>query len=47
LFNGVTKYTSHSKSIPNREHGREESIYTGSGQKMNDNAFNWLSHENN
>ena len=43
LFNGVTKYTSHSKSIPNREHGREESVYTGSGQKMNDNAFKWLS----
>ena len=42
LFNGVTMYTSHSKSIPNREHGREESIYIGSGQKMNDNAFKWL-----
>ena len=43
LFNGVTMYTSHSKSIPNRENGREESVYTGSGQKMNDNAFSWLS----
>ena len=42
LFNGITMYTSHYKSIPNREHGREESIYSGSGQKMNDNAFNWL-----
>jgi phage/plasmid-like protein (TIGR03299 family) len=42
LFNGVTKYTSHYKSIPNRLNGREESIYSGSGQKMNDKAFNWL-----
>jgi phage/plasmid-like protein (TIGR03299 family) len=47
LFNGVTKYTSHSKSIPNRENGREESVYTGSGQKMNDNAFKWLVNEGN
>ena len=42
LFNGVTKFTTHYKSVPNRENGREESLYTGSGQKMNDNAFNWL-----
>ena len=42
LFNGVTMYTTHYKSVPNRENGREESLYTGSGQKMTDNAFNWL-----
>ena len=42
LFNGVTKFTTHYKSVPNRENGREESLYTGSGQKMTDNAFNWL-----
>ena len=42
LFNGVTKFTTHYKSVPNRENGREESLYTGSGQKMNENAFNWL-----
>jgi phage/plasmid-like protein (TIGR03299 family) len=47
LFNGITMYTSHHKSIPNREHGREESVYTGSGQKMNDNAFKWLVNEGN
>tara|TARA_R100000808_G_C2142471_1_gene150243 strand:- start:25 stop:906 length:882 start_codon:yes stop_codon:yes gene_type:complete len=47
LFNGVTMYTSHHKSIPNRENGREESVYTGSGQKMNDNAFKWLVNEGN
>lgn len=43
LFNGVTMYTTHYKSVPNRKNGREESIYTGTGQKMSDNAFNWLS----
>lgn len=42
LFNGVTMYTSHYKSIPNRENGREESVYTGSGQKMCNDTFNWL-----
>ena len=42
LFNGITMYTSHHKSIPSRAYGKEESIYTGSGQKMTDNAFNWL-----
>ena len=36
-------YTTHYKSVPNRENGREESIYTGTGQKMSDNAFDWLS----
>ena len=42
LFNGITMYTSHHKSIPSRAYGREESIYTGTGQKMTDTAFNWL-----
>jgi len=42
LFNGVTKYTTHMKSAPLREHGRQESIITGSGQKMNEQAFNFL-----
>jgi len=42
LFNGVTMYTSHHKSIPNRENGREESIYTGTGQKMSKDALNYL-----
>jgi len=42
LFNGVTKYTTHMKSAPLREHGRQESIVTGSGQKMNEQAFNFL-----
>jgi hypothetical protein len=42
VFNGVTMYTSHHKSIPNRENGREESIYTGTGQKMSKDALNYL-----
>ena len=42
IFNGVTKYTTHMKSAPLREHGRQESIVTGSGQKMNEQAFNFL-----
>ena len=42
LFNGVTMYTTHYKSVPSRQNGREESIYTGTGQKMTDNAFKWI-----
>ena len=42
LFNGVTKYTTHMKSAPLRKNGRQESIITGSGQKMNEKAFNFL-----
>ena len=42
LFNGVTMFTTHYKSVPNRQNGREESIYTGTGQKMTDNAFKWI-----
>ena len=42
LFNGVTMFTSHYKSTPNRDHGKEESIYTGSGQQMSEKAFKYL-----
>ena len=42
VFNGVTKYTTHIKSSPNREHGKQESILTGSCNKMNEKAFNFL-----
>jgi len=42
LFNGVTKYTTHMKSAPNREHGRQESVIIGSGSKMNEKAYNFL-----
>ena len=42
VFNGVTKYTTHEKSSPNREYGKQESILTGSCGKMNEKAFNFL-----
>tara|TARA_R110002012_G_scaffold32548_1_gene95972 strand:+ start:2288 stop:3160 length:873 start_codon:yes stop_codon:yes gene_type:complete len=42
VFNGVTKYTTHQKSAPNREYGKQESILTGSCGKMNEKAFNFL-----
>ena len=42
VFNGVTKYTTHEKSAPNREYGKQESILTGSCSKMNEKAFNFL-----
>jgi phage/plasmid-like protein (TIGR03299 family) len=42
LFNGVTKYTTHMKSAPLRDNGRQESIVTGSAGKMNEKAFNFL-----
>ena len=42
IFNGVTKYTTHMKSSPNREYGQQESILTGSCSKMNEKAFKFL-----
>jgi len=42
VFNGVTKYTTHMKSSPNREYGQQESILTGSCGKMNEKAFNFI-----
>ena len=42
MFNGVTKYTTHQKSSPNREYGKQESILTGSCNKMNEEAFSFL-----
>jgi len=42
VFNGVTKYTTHEKSSPNRDYGQQESILIGSCSKMNEKAFNFL-----
>jgi len=42
VFNGVTQYTTHMKSSPNREYGQQESILIGSCGKMNEKAFNFL-----
>ena len=42
VFNGVTKYTTHQKSAPIRQNGKQESILTGSCNKMNEKAFNFI-----
>ena len=42
IFNGVTRYTTHQKSSPKREYGKQESILIGSCGKMNEKAFNFL-----
>ena len=42
VLNGVILYTTHYKSTPNRDFGKEESIYTGSSSKMNNKAFDYL-----
>jgi len=42
LFNGITRYTTHQKSAPKREYGKQESILIGSCNKMNEKAFNFL-----
>ena len=39
LLSGVTHYTSHKMPVPNRENGRLESLYTGSGFEINNSAF--------
>jgi len=42
VFNGITKYTTHLKSAPLRENGKQESIITGSAGKMNEKAYKFL-----
>jgi hypothetical protein len=39
LFSGVTSWTTHAKSAPRRENGREESIMCGNNYKTNNDAF--------
>ncbi len=39
LFNGVTYYTNHKNSVPNRLNGRSESLIFGGGNKMNQEAY--------
>lgn len=43
LMSGVTHYTSHVQSAPNRVNGRTESKLIGQGQKMDAIAFEYLS----
>lgn len=42
LFNGVTRYTSHDLSIPNRENARIESQFFGSGASINTEAYEMI-----
>jgi hypothetical protein len=39
LFSGVTSWTTHEKSAPKRENGREESLMLGANYKTNEEAF--------
>ena len=39
LFNGVTHFVNHKKSVPNRAFGRDESLMIGGGAKMSSKAF--------
>lgn len=39
LFSGVTSWSTHDKSAPRRENGREESIMCGTNYKTNNDAF--------
>jgi hypothetical protein len=39
LFSGVTSWTTHEKSAPKRENGREESLMLGTNYKTNEEAF--------
>ena len=39
LFSGVTSWTTHEKSAPRRENGREESIMTGTNYRTNEQGF--------
>jgi len=45
LFNGVTRFTTHDKSVPKRSFGREESLYFGSGATMNNDALQFVMKE--
>ena len=39
LFSGVTSWSTHDKSAPRRENGREESIMVGTNYRTNNDAF--------
>ncbi len=42
LFNGVTHYVNHKKSVPNRAFGRDESLILGGGAKLANKAYNMI-----
>ena len=42
LFNGVTHFVNHKKSVPNRAFGRDESLMVGGGARMSNKAFKMI-----
>ena len=42
LFNGVTHYVNHKKSVPNRAFGRDESLIVGGGAKLANKAYRMI-----
>ena len=42
LFNGVTHFVNHKKSVPNRPFGRDESIIIGGGAKLANKAYRMI-----
>lgn len=42
LFNGVTHYVNHKKSVPNRPFGRDESLIVGGGAKLANKAYKMI-----
>lgn len=43
LFNGVTYYTNHVMPVPKRDNARTESIFVGSGYRINNDIYNLIS----
>jgi hypothetical protein len=43
LMSGITSYTTHEISVPNRDNARVESILNGSGYKMNQLGLSFCS----
>ena len=42
LFNGVTHFVNHKKSVPNRPFGRDESLIIGGGAKLANKAYKMI-----
>ena len=42
LFNGVTHFVNHKKSVPNRPFGRDESLIVGGGARIANKAYKMI-----
>jgi hypothetical protein len=42
LLGGITRYTTHTQSVPKRENSRNESLMSGGGYKMNQKALEFV-----